>query len=650
MAIRRNNNRNTTPAATTPTGGGNLCPKCGGTLAPSKFKAGTLYCTNYRSGCKYQCAGGNRPAMTTAGGSAVTQFIPTPDTMTAENSAICAAALTDNNLLVEAFAGTGKTWQLVQLVRVFAQERALSVLCLAFAKRDQLALTDRVMGRAQVMTSNAAGYRILTDYARRVGRKMPYRENPTGLPFDVFITRLKAEGLVVQTPEGKTEWKIAASVTSAVLELVDKARQVLPLSAPGCGPHPAAPSESDYAELIGRFGIEIATDDLPEVLAWSAWLFGELANLSNLFSWGTDFVGQIFLPSYHNLKPSQTFDRVLVDEAQDQSFTTRRIAELHLNANGRIVAVGDRHQAIYGWRGADSAALEEMARVMEAHGGAPVRLPLTLCRRCASSIIATANNIVPAIRALPDAPAGSVESIPTDADFIAELTAKRAGLVLCRANAPAVSMCLRLLAAGVPAALVRSDIVNQLLKLIDKCAGKAGMSCPITEVLGAVTEWERDQCAKLAKRQNGDRAAQVVRDKAATIHALATGTEIQTAGDLKRRIDDLFPAYVENAHGKRVKADEVEMKERAARIVLFSTVHGAKGGEAPTVYLYSPDTYKNNLWDAVWSDATDRDNVLYVALTRAEVRLVFAGRAPTLARLSDIGGDATAPDGFDSDE
>lgn len=655
MSFRRKStsSKSNTPAASAPTGGGNLCPRCGGTLAPSKFKANTLYCTNYRppTQCKYTQPAGVKPAapVTNSDGSPVSQFIPTPATLSAEQSAICAAGLTDENLLIEALAGTGKTFTVVQLVRVFAQERGLSVLCLAFAKRDQLALSERVMGRACVMTSNAAGYRILSDYARRSGRKMPFRDNPGSVASDMLFTRLRAEGLIIEK-EGKTEYKISAGVTSAVLDLVDKARSVLPLSAPGTGPHPAAPTDADYAELIGRFGLEVSTDDLPEVLSWSAWLFSELANLSNIFTWGADFTGQVFLPSYHNLKPTQTFDRVMVDEAQDQSFTNRRIAELHLAPNGRLVAVGDRHQAIYGWRGADSQALEEMAQLMERLSGTPRRLPLTLCRRCAKSVIGVAQNLVPSIQALPEAPDGAADAIPTDAAFIEELTAKRSGLVLCRANAPAVSLCLRLLAVGVPAALVRSDIVNQLLKLIDKLSGKAGMTCPVTEVLQAVSEWEADQVAKLAKRQNGDKAAQVVRDKAATLHALAADETVKTSGDLKRRIDSLFPAMVRDKTGKMVPAANVEMGERAAQMVLFSTVHGAKGGEAHTVYLYSPDSYKSNLWDAVWSDPTDRDNVLYVALTRAEVRVVFAGKPPTLARLSELCGMATEPDGFGGDE
>ena len=45
----------------------------------------------------------------------------------------------------------------------------------------------------------------------------------------------------------------------------------------------------------------------------------------------------------------------------------------------------------------------------------------------------------------------------------------------------------------------------------------------------------------------------------------------------------------------------------------------------------------------VWSDATDRDNVLYVAITRAEVCLVFVGKAPTLARMSAFGPDGDGP-------
>jgi superfamily I DNA/RNA helicase len=73
-------------------------------------------------------------------------------------------------------------------------------------------------------------------------------------------------------------------------------------------------------------------------------------------------------------------------------------------------------------------------------------------------------------------------------------------------------------------------------------------------------------------------------------------------------------------------------------MVVLSTIHGAKGGEADYVFLLSPETLKVSIFDQVWSDATDRDNTLYVAITRARLPLCFVGHMPTLARFSPLPG------------
>jgi ATP-dependent DNA helicase UvrD/PcrA len=51
----------------------------------------------------------------------------------------------------------------------------------------------------------------------------------------------------------------------------------------------------------------------------------------------------------------KTFDRVVVDEAQDMNACQLELAEGV--CKGGLVAVGDSHQAIFGFAGADSGSL-----------------------------------------------------------------------------------------------------------------------------------------------------------------------------------------------------------------------------------------------------------------------------------------------------
>lgn len=526
------------------------------------------------------------------------------------------------HILIGALAGTGKTTLLVQVVRSLAQEQGLAVVCLAFAKRDKKALEERTKGKCKVYTSAGAGLGILAAYARQQGRRLDMNND---LCFQMLEQRFVEDGLIVKNGD-KREWKVSAHVFHSILGLVNNIRTVLPLRNDGAN-HPARPTDEAVYEVADRFDYEISSEDWPNVLFYVHWLFSEVSSLRNMFVYGVDFAGMNFLPVYHNLRPSTLYDVALVDETQDQNCYNRDVAFAYLKPEGRIIAVGDRHQAIYGWRGADSDSMGEMGRMMAERDEEPETFPLTLCRRCSQTVIRNAQKLVPEIQALPDAPEGEERQLENSEALYNELATNRKGLVLCRANAPLISMALRLLANRIPAALMRSNIVGDLLRLIDQLSGYNGQAA-ITDVLARLEEWASDKLAKLAKQKNGGAKAQVVADKVACVRALSEEENIKCAGDLKNKINELFPH------------DEDGSKTSPEKMVILSTVHGAKGGEAKTVYLYSPDNLPVSIFDQVWSDETDRDNTLYVAITRAEVTLVYVGQRPTLQRFSGTGSDS----------
>ena len=605
-------------------GGSNLCPKCGAALKTSA--KGWTYCPRkYNEGNPCSFKGFSAKQGTAVVGTGEIKPLATPSD---EQNSIFqrAGEAVKVNLIILALAGTGKSTVLIQLVRIFSSLN-LTVLCLAFARRDKENLESKVFGKAKVYSNNGAGMAILSAHARRSGRRLDV-ENGTAPR--ILKQRFMEDGLIDK--DGNSE--ISAAAWSTILQLVEKARTCLALAAniPGI---PQRPSDDDWNELIARFDLEVSGDELPTVLHYSSFLFAEMASLQNAFTYGVDFAGQTFLPVYHQLFPDTTYDRVLVDETQDQNYSNRQIALLYVRPKtGRIVAVGDENQAIYGWRGADSDAISQMREMMSRRcGGEPEPFPLTLCRRCAKAIIAEAQKIVPSIRALPDAEDGEVSELPDSEALFNELKEQRKGLVLCRANAPLISLCLKLLAQRVPAALVRSDILRELLGMIDRLT-EHDDTMPVTDLLERLENWLSDKLAKLAKRANGAGQAQVATDKVACIQALSEEESVKNAGDLKRKIDSLFP-----------KSDKVT----AENTVLLSTVHGAKGGEAHTVYLYSPDKSESSIFDQVWSDERDRDNTLYVALTRAEKVLKYVGKRPTLRRFSEWT-DGDYPLDSDSDE
>ena len=68
-----------------------------------------------------------------------------------------------------------------------------------------------------------------------------------------------------------------------------------------------------------------------------------------------DFDDMIWIPLVNNY-PLPTYDLLFVDEAQDFNESQRELISRCVNG-GRCIIVGDKNQAIYGFRGADSNSI-----------------------------------------------------------------------------------------------------------------------------------------------------------------------------------------------------------------------------------------------------------------------------------------------------
>lgn len=93
-----------------------------------------------------------------------------------------------------------------------------------------------------------------------------------------------------------------------------------------------------------------------------------------------DFDDMVYLPLVFKLRLFPQ-DWVLIDEAQDTNPTRRALAARMLKPGGRVIAVGDPRQAIYGFTGADNDALEQIAAQFSCK-----RMPLTVSYRCPQAV------------------------------------------------------------------------------------------------------------------------------------------------------------------------------------------------------------------------------------------------------------------------
>lgn len=294
-----------------------------------------------------------------------------------------------------------------------------------------------------------------------------------------------------------------------------------------------------------------------------------------------DYDDQIWLPVYHGLSVQQ-FDVVYVDEGQDLSPAKFALARMALKPGGTFVVVGDDRQAIYGFAGADP---DSLPKIIE-ETGAEV-LPLTVTYRCPKSVVALAQGLVGDYTAHESAPEGLVTRI-VEGELLGRLVA--GDTVVSRSNAPIVSLCLRLLAAGTSAKVLgKSDVAEQIKKLVEKSKAEE-----IGDLLAWVSDWSEREVAKLVK---AGKSCDVVCDKRDCVFALAEG--VFSVRELLARIDRLFTDAIEG------------------RVVLLTSTHKAKGLEWDRVYLLA-DTYR-----ADCSDDPQEANLLYVGITRAKAELVL---------------------------
>ncbi len=465
-----------------------------------------------------------------------------------QQQAVFDAALTPAHLVVEALAGTGKTTTAVECLRVLkAAAPASRVLMCAFNKAIAVTLQSRVPAGVDVSTLHSAGLKMLR------GRTINADAGRDALLAD--LRGRFALGASARVPREESAFALRllglakatlVSTSADLVALADAHELTVPLRRDEC-------VAAVQARLAVKDAQEIDFDDM-------VWL------------------PVVTAPPAAFRKPK--YDVVIVDEAQDLSPVQLRLVRL---LGRRIIAIGDRHQSIYGFRGADSQAIPRLISELEA-----TVLPLSVTYRCPRSVVSEAQAYVPAFTAADDAPEGTV----IEAEDTAMLGRAVPGdMVVSRANAPLVKYCLAWLARGQRAEIRGRDMSASLKALADKLDWR---------VADAIGTWERAEVARLNAEQR-ETAVETAHDKADCMRALRDG--VNDPRDIPQAIDAIF------AEGR-------------GGIVLTST-HRAKGLESEVVWMIA-DTYGKR-------DTQEERNLSYVAITRSLRELVYVTKAADAA-------------------
>ncbi len=298
--------------------------------------------------------------------------------------------------------------------------------------------------------------------------------------------------------------------------------------------------------------------------------------------------------------PMAQYDLLCVDESQDMNALQIELLKRAVKLGGRLIAVGDSHQAIYRFRGADSAAMDRIR--MEFKVPAENELPLSISYRCPRAVVNAARTWVPHIQASPTAAEGAVIESSSAALEATLMGLGDKDMAICRCNGPLVSCALMLIKKGRKASVRGRDIGKGLQKLVESLAKKHDGT--INGLLREVAKWEEREVQRLVAAKKNSQA-QNVNDRAETLVVLCEG--LSSLQDLSYRIDSIF-------------------SDQAAGVV-FSSGHKSKGLEADTVVWLQPGL--GSFFEGKAEEAGDTAGaesercLMYVMTTRAKKTLIY---------------------------
>lgn len=518
--------------------------------------------------------------------------------LTPEQQAILAHAsdLSSPNLVVDAKAGSGKTSTLVELLPRLRG----SVSFQAFNK----AIATEVQAKATAAHGLAASlaWNISTVHALGLSifRKSGQKPQVQGGKLSFLLKDLLKAEARSDDP--------AHLNTQHIRNLVSYAKSAgFGLSSEGEN-FPPMLMEEDWFQLGEHFDLwdSLQSGFTPEeCIDWAK----DLLLASNKRLSMIDFDDMIYLPLLLNLTPPK-FQTVLIDEAQDINATRRELAFRVLAPGGKLIAVGDPNQAIYGFTGASVDSLDRIRHRAQADV-----LPLTICWRCDQDIISAAQAFVPTIRARPGAGKGVVESLYFSADQDPKREQRYDFLdlpqpsdaILCRLNRPNVAAALGLIRRGKRAKIEGRDIGKRLLDHI-KASNEA---YAFTQLRVLITDLqlhaESEESRLLSKRREAAAALLVDECEAAELlleRCLEEHGPSASFAQLEASIQSLF-------------GDDISAKDT----ITLSSVHKAKGREWPRVFILGYSDYMPFAMATMDWELEQEDNLRYVAITRAEREL-----------------------------
>ncbi len=507
-------------------------------------------------------------------------------TPTPEQKAIITEARTSTiNLMCNAYAGCSKTTTLTMIAEAL---EATGGLALAFNVKIKKELEARFPKSFDVLTLNGLGHRA---WGKAIGKRLLLENKKLGQ----IITE-ESRGYHT-TPD---DWGDIRKLVSLA-----QAAGIVPSR------YPHRPLRPDTVESWAELAEENWIEPKEQTIVLARKVLEE--SVRQAFEGRITYDDQI----YCSAMLGGVFPRyplVMVDEAQDLSPLNH--IQVKRSAADRLIVVGDIKQAIYGFRGADSNSMESLRCLRSEWKD----LPLTTTFRCPRVVVARQQDHAPGftafeknkdgrvLNAVHKTPRAGEEKFGTEEGTWSwsdvEALAQGEVAILCRNNAPLLSMAFKLLRQRVGVKMLGRDIGKGLVQLSKKVLPSDAMS--MEDCVKVVGVWKDQQIA--IAQANGDEHKIVgLTDRAECL--LAVLEYSTNAGDLRKKLDDIFS----REHGT----------------VTLATGHKAKGLEWQTVIHLDPWRVPSNFAQKAAKRGDGRQleqekNLRYVIETRAQEILILA--------------------------
>lgn len=475
------------------------------------------------------------------------------------------------NLVVEASAGSGKSYTLLKCLELVDKEQR--ILLSAF-NRDivtELKKKSKNLENVHVMTLHGLGLSMLQ-------RNYPNAE----LELDEFKYRSYVWTNIKNLSKidlGELSKRDYARYVDNVCQYVSYGRCYL------------CQTVKDLELIEERYGIDTYADEKEVALDVIEWGKNNLSII--------DFTDMIYLPNALMCKPlGLQFDWIAVDEAQDLSTAQREIVLKCRKLNTRMLFFGDSNQCVYMFNSSDPESFNALKDLPNT-----TSLPLSISYRCAKRIVDFAKEIVPSIEENGDGREGEIK-------YDVQLEEVQDGdMIICRNNAPLMQIYTDFLKLGKKCAIRGKDIGSNLAHMVTKTKCDTLQRNFVHEgVFPKLYDSLLKSIYELMGRYNitfedavSSSSISIRYDMVMALEILSEG--LKTSEELIAKIGEVF-------------------SDRKKVGISLSTIHKAKGLEANNVYVACRSLMPSSSAKKDW-EVLQEHNLMYVAYTRAKDKLGF---------------------------